>query len=117
MRRFIPPAWFLSALLVVALIGAFAYADKTRLHWYAEEPSVAAAPTAATVERDSVVGVALRCSRTGTQYRTAAEYTGDICLGNPNAWQEVTVRTAQGTTYSVKANASQLIRVGQIWPP
>ncbi len=110
MRRFVPPAWFLSALLAIVLVGAFAYADKTRLHWYAEEASVATAPTVVTVERDRVVGVLVKC---GTQT------FGSVCYSatySTLARLVVTVRSTNGSTYTVELPLSTDVSVGDPWP-
>ncbi len=63
---------------------------------------------------DRVVGVVLRC----TVQIGKAEITGEVCRSVAGAavYQEVTVRTASGAAYTVKANASQSISVGQVWP-
>ena len=118
MSRFLPPAWFLSAGVVVLLVAGFGYADKTRLHWYAPEtapPAVTAA--VAAPEPDRVVGVIRRCMRGGQ----LAE-SGDVCGQGGTVRMlddrlEITIRTQQGTIYLVSLPVSTSVKVGDPWPP
>ena len=117
MSRFLPPAWFLSAGGVVLLVAGFGYADKTRLHWYAEEtapPAVTAA--VAAPEPDRVVGVIRRCMRGGTLAETGIGCSrADVGFRNDRL--EVTIRTSQGTTYLVDMPVGTSVKVGDPWPP
>ena len=118
MSRFLPPAWFLSAGVVALLVAGFGYADKTRLHWYAQEtapPAVTAA--VAAPEPDRVVGVIRRCIRGGKYAET-----GDGCSRADGGRfmddrLEVTIRTSQGTTYLVAMPVGTSVKVGDPWPP
>ena len=117
MSRFLPPAWFLSAGVVALLVAGFGYADKTRLHWYAQETAPRAVTAAvAAPEPDRVVGVIRRCL-VGPQVGE----TGDGCSRTDfkvfDDRLEVTIRTSQGTTYVVTVSASPSVFVGMTWPP
>ena len=117
MSRFLPPAWFLSAGVVILLVAGFGYADKTRLHWYAEgsEPSAARGAVAA-LEPDRVVGVIRRCIFYDTANAAQVQATEDDCLRPgarpPGHRQEVSVRTQQGIIYLVSVPVSSAVKVG-----
>ena len=92
MSRFLPPAWFLSAGVVVLLVVGFGYADKTRLHWYAQEtapPAVTAA--VAAPEPDRVVAACDTIAGLNT-YPKADGYG--------NTYRYV-IRTPNGSSYEV----------------
>jgi hypothetical protein len=116
MRKFAPPAWFFSALAVLTLIAAFAYADKTRLHWYAEERSTPTVPAVAAVKRDRVVGVLAKCSGGSREYSGDACYDTTYAAVRATARLVVTVRTASGATYTVEMPISTRVSVGDPWP-
>ena len=122
MSRFLPPAWFLSAGVVVLLIAGFGYADKTRLHWYVEEPAAPAVTAAvAAPEPDRVVGLIRRCIFYDAANAAQVQATEDDCL-RPGAKplghrQEVSVRTQQGIIYLVSVPVSSAVKVGDPWPP
>jgi len=86
-------AWFLSAGIVALLVAGLAYADKTRLHWYATGSDGPVATVAVAVaEPDRVVGVIRRCrsSVSGVLSEgqcSRASYQDDHL--------EITVRTSQ----------------------
>ncbi len=69
--------------------------------------SLAATPTP---DLGRVIGVVLRCGG------ASGALSGTVCVGDPSAYQDVTVLTASGATYTVKANATQRISLGQVWP-
>jgi hypothetical protein len=103
-----------------------AYADKTRLHWYATGSEPVA--TVAAPEPDRVVGVVHQCDLVGTsattppsRTTTEAFRTGGCSAVNEkykmNDHQEVTVRNSAGGSYVVSVPATANVFVGMAWPP
>jgi hypothetical protein len=124
------PYWFGAiALTVVLLFTVLGYADKTRLHWVADDPT--ATPLVAP---DRVVGVELRCTHYSTdrtvELRGAAgceeqeggtsdiyKYPAPSASSLLNRRQELTVRTSMGTSYTVAVSLITKFAIGDEWPP
>jgi hypothetical protein len=122
--------WFgaVALVIVMAFVG-FGYADKTRLHWVAED-----SPAASQVAPDRVVGIEWRCTvywpdRTvdvrGAEGCAAREGgLSDIYKSSPsdtsrlvNRRKEITVRTPMGTNYTVNVPPDTKVAVNDEWPP
>lgn len=111
------PYWFATAALVVVLLFVgLGYADKTRLHWIAED---AAGPR--QYEPDRVVGIEIRCHIGGAA--DLVELFGAECTNPPVASARiferrkvVTVRTAT-YSYTVAVSPETQVALGDQWPP
>ena len=123
-----PPAWVLSALVVVLLFLGAGYADKTRLHWVSEEPPP-----------DRIVGIEWRCTHAvndppepvrlldlrgaeGCEARDGGEtdvykYPAPSKTTLTNRRLELTIRTAQGTSYTVDVSPTIKVALNDEWPP
>ncbi|MBA4179343.1 MAG: hypothetical protein C0506_02035 [Anaerolinea sp.] len=117
---------------VLSFVGA-GYADKTRLHWVADEATHA--PPQAVPDR--VVGVERHCeSRDVGDTNLFASYhpiavglcdvlwdqIGELprlASGAPPVWHflEIIVRTQAGTIYRIEVAATTKVAVGDEWPP
>lgn len=119
---------FVSLLAVVGIAGTAVFA--TLYVTKDSGPSRAdVAATAAAVEPDRVVGIELRCTLTENVVKTW-DFRGDVCRSRfdpfvqaaPSSFfivkqQELTIRTALGTTYTVRVEMNPIVSIGDPWPP
>ena len=123
-----------SVVVALTLCGGFLVADKEWLHWYADQSTLAPS------EPDRVVGIEAKCdiqpvgarweawgyycNHFGTTYpgfsdESVASYSpnGKETVDVFNRRQVLTIRTTQGTAYTIAIPISQKVTVGDPWPP
>lgn len=74
--------------------------------------------TAKEADVDRVVGIPLHCRTTD---ETQREFVGEVCRAEVFrfvAYQEITVRRADGTTYTTRVSPPvESLALGDAWPP
>jgi hypothetical protein len=119
------PYWFRAiALAVVLLLVGFGYADKTRLHWVAEDSP--------TPQPDRVVGVERHCQTNelgqtnlfSPQHPMAVstcDAIWDDIAADPSLratrYLEIIVHTQAGTIYRIQVPATTKVALNDEWPP
>jgi hypothetical protein len=127
-RRFVPPAWVVSAAVVLVAVGGFGLADRELLHWYGPHAQATATPMprpTAKAAPDVVVGTARLCDLVGRSGDPPSQITLTVfrrsgCGGVPESQKlndriEVTVRTGSGGSYVVTVAPDTAVNVGDVW--